>query len=170
MYKTHFLNSSFLVQNDEFQPADIFSQYFSLRSFVEMKISYTIPNDSIFFSKILSVRLIKALVSISLTDPRFIQATNFIELEQQQGILLPQIYRKLNENHQQYLQQTRSRSKSIGKSVVGSTTNSVLLTSTTTSYDQMVLLMRQMFLGTVNIYIFLLPFYLVLNFHCFQVL
>lgn len=148
MYKTnyhtiqphhHFNPNQFSsTQAEQYQSntTDIFSHYLYRKSIVEMKMSYSIPNDSIFFSKILSIRLIKSLVQISvaaITSPTTPNTTTtsttsppitpslllthfqkhqqqqqqFIDFEQRQGQVLSKIYKKILEEHVKYLQETR---------------------------------------------------------------
>jgi hypothetical protein len=145
MYKTnyhtiqphhHFNPNQFSSTQAEYQSntTDIFSQYLYRKSIVEMKMSYSIPNDSIFFSKILSIRLIKSLLQISVaaitstttpntttTSPPITpslllthfqnhqqQQQQFIDFEQRQGQVLSKIYKKILEEHVKYLQETRT--------------------------------------------------------------
>jgi hypothetical protein len=88
---------------------DIFLQYFFQKSIHDMKISYTIPNDSVFFGSIVSIRLIKSLIDNCLSYNSQINKTNAANIELNQGVLLPKIYQKLIEEQKEYLFQLQKK-------------------------------------------------------------
>lgn len=84
---------------------DIFLQYLFHKSIQDMKKSYTIPNDSVFFSKIISVRLIKALTENALHYDSSLLAYT----EQSKGQLLSKVYARIMEEQRNYLAVTSER-------------------------------------------------------------
>jgi hypothetical protein len=91
--------------NDDNANHDIFLQYFFQKSIHDMKISYTIPNDSVFFGSIVSIRLVKSLIENGLSYNSQIHESNAANTELNQGILLPKIYQKLMNEQKEYLLQ-----------------------------------------------------------------
>jgi hypothetical protein len=144
-------NYHFPQQQHYPQQMDVFQQFLFKRSIEDMKTSFTIPNDSIFFSKIISVRLIKSLIHNSLTQP----LVNVNE-SQHQGILLPQIYAKLS------FEGANARRRSVSKgnnSLSNKNTSSDSSKSIQSNSSGMVGIMKELLFGKkkFSIIISLLP-------------